>query len=89
MILPRCEWEIANLRATELQSRIALMTIQVARADAQPVPPTLSIGIATSPEHGLTGEELLRSADAALYSAKAAGRNRIVRATVVSGAPGK
>jgi diguanylate cyclase (GGDEF)-like protein len=89
MILPRCEWEIANLRATELQARLKVMTIQVARSEDRPVPPTLSIGIATSPEHGLTGEELLRSADAALYSAKAAGRNRIVRATAVaSGAPG-
>jgi len=53
-------------------------------ASSQPAPrsPTLSIGIATSPEHGHTGEDLLRGADAALYSAKSAGRNRIVRATL-------
>jgi len=88
MILPKCAWEIASLRATELQVRIAAMTIQVSESDASPEPPTLSIGIATSPEHGLTGEQLLRSADAALYSAKAGGRNRIVRATAVSGVSG-
>ena len=88
MILPKCAWDIAKLRATELQARIAIMAIQVAESHAIPDPPTLSIGIATSPEHGLTGEELLRSADAALYSAKAAGRNRIVRATAIAGVAG-
>jgi hypothetical protein len=49
-----------------------------------PSPPTLSIGIATSPEHGLTSAELLRGADKALYAAKAAGRNCIVKASVVA-----
>jgi PleD family two-component response regulator len=47
---------------------------------ASPAPPTLSIGIATSPEHGLTSAELLRGPDKALYAAKAAGRNCIVNA---------
>jgi diguanylate cyclase (GGDEF)-like protein len=82
MILPRCTWEIANMRALELQARVAVMTVQVSQNQTSPEPPTLSIGIATSPEHGLTGPELLRGADAALYAAKSAGRNRIVRATV-------
>jgi diguanylate cyclase (GGDEF)-like protein len=81
LILPRCTWEIANARAQELQSRVALMHVPVSSDQPPLTPPTLSIGIATSPEHGLTGEELLRGADVALYSAKAAGRNRIVRAT--------
>jgi diguanylate cyclase (GGDEF)-like protein len=35
-----------------------------------------SIGIAVAPEHGRTAEELLRSADLALYRAKGAGRGR-------------
>ena len=51
-----------------------------------PPPPTLSIGIATSPEHGLTKAELLRGAENALYAAKAAGRNCIVKASVVASA---
>jgi diguanylate cyclase (GGDEF)-like protein len=34
-----------------------------------------SIGIAMYPEHGLTVEELLRSADAAMYEAKKSGKN--------------
>jgi diguanylate cyclase (GGDEF)-like protein len=39
---------------------------------------TFSAGIATAPEHGSTPEELLRAADAALYAAKQAGRNRVL-----------
>lgn len=45
-----------------------------------------SIGIALYPEHGRTGEELLRLADAAMYEVKAAGRDgyRLVDAGRVS-----
>ena len=39
---------------------------------------TLSIGIAEFPEHGQTADEVMSSADEALYSAKRAGRNRVV-----------
>jgi diguanylate cyclase (GGDEF)-like protein len=80
LILPRCTWEVANDRATELQARVAFMVIDVSENRTGPKPPTLSIGIATSPEHGLSGDELLRGADAAMYQAKNSGRNRIIRA---------
>lgn len=39
---------------------------------------TLSAGIAISPQHGSTIEELIASADRALYSAKTSGRDRVV-----------
>lgn len=42
---------------------------------------TLSLGVAAFPEHGSTGEALLRSADAALYRAKQNGRARAELAT--------
>lgn len=38
---------------------------------------TVSIGVATFPQDGATMEELLRSADGALYVAKRAGRDRV------------
>jgi len=41
---------------------------------------TTSIGVATFPEHGVDGDELLASADKALYGAKGQGRNRAVGA---------
>ena len=39
---------------------------------------TVSLGVAISPDHGKNGEDLLRSADEALYSAKALGRDRVI-----------
>ncbi len=45
---------------------------------SEPVPVTLSVGVAHYPDHGGSVELLLRSADAALYAAKALGRDRCV-----------
>jgi diguanylate cyclase (GGDEF)-like protein len=42
---------------------------------------TLSIGIAEFPANGQTADEVISSADEALYAAKRAGRNRVMRAT--------
>ena len=57
---------------------------QIIRSASQPVEiggrkisVTLSVGIATFPENGHTAEELLRSADAAMYAVKDAGRNSL------------
>ncbi|GAK56252.1 diguanylate cyclase with PAS/PAC and GAF sensors [Candidatus Vecturithrix granuli] len=41
-------------------------------------PLTLSVGIAQTPEHGVTADELLRAADEAMYAAKQSGRDGIV-----------
>jgi len=41
---------------------------------------TVSIGVAEYPAHGDTPEELIASADAAMYQAKSAGRDRVVAA---------
>lgn len=39
---------------------------------------TLSIGVATYPDHGESPEELIQCADRALYRAKTKGRNRVI-----------
>jgi diguanylate cyclase (GGDEF)-like protein len=42
-----------------------------------PRPVTISAGAANYPEHGTTRDELVKAADAGLYAAKQAGRNRV------------
>jgi diguanylate cyclase (GGDEF)-like protein len=61
-----------------------VVALQIVSALAQPVhaegremPSSVSIGVADSPVHGDTASEVLRNANAALYRAKAAGRNRV------------
>jgi two-component system, cell cycle response regulator len=44
---------------------------------------TISLGIAAFPEDGATGDELTKAADASLYAAKEAGRNRVMYHPVV------
>jgi diguanylate cyclase (GGDEF)-like protein len=42
---------------------------------------TVSIGLASFPAYGDSGQAVLRAADVALYKAKAAGRNRVIMCT--------
>ena len=44
----------------------------------KPQPVTVSVGVAVYPDHGLTCEAVISSADQALYLAKRQGRNRVV-----------
>jgi diguanylate cyclase (GGDEF)-like protein len=80
VILPNCTWDNANARCQALQQRVAELRVSTLLSRSSLRPPTLSIGIATRPEHGFTSDTLLRAADLALYAAKAGGRNRISRA---------
>jgi diguanylate cyclase (GGDEF)-like protein len=45
---------------------------------------TVSIGVATRPDHGTTAESVLRAADDALYAAKEAGRDQVVPARALN-----
>jgi two-component system cell cycle response regulator len=74
VILPRCD-DAAALRIAE-RARTAVAVAPGERADA-PAAVTMSIGIATSRTLGtFEAGALVRAADAALYRAKGAGRNR-------------
>jgi diguanylate cyclase (GGDEF)-like protein len=44
---------------------------------------TISVGVATCPDHGSTREELVKAADAGLYAAKQAGRNCVREAAAM------
>ncbi|MFT3967725.1 MAG: sensor domain-containing diguanylate cyclase [Sphingobium sp.] len=68
----------ATERCEEIRARIAALRIVHEGRTLGPV--TASIGLASVPEH-CSGDRLVKAADAALYRAKAAGRNRVILAT--------
>ncbi len=69
-----------NLKAIDqLASRIIEAIDLPFLIDGYEVMTGASIGIAYSPDHGNTPEQLLKNADLALYAAKAQGRGRFVR----------
>lgn len=78
LILPGTSLETASRRAEEL--RLAFEAIRVYYG-SQILECTLSLGVATFPDHGLTPEQILQATDVALYAAKIAGRNRVMTAT--------
>src|SRR5581483_1466050 len=45
-----------------------------------PRPVTISAGVAAAHEHGLTRDQIVKTADEALYAAKQAGRNSVMLA---------
>jgi diguanylate cyclase (GGDEF)-like protein len=76
LILPGATLEAATQRAEQLCEGIRVLHVEF---KGQPTGPlTLSVGIATFPNHGDSGEAVLQAADAALYQAKNEGRDRVV-----------
>ena len=82
-ILPESSSENAVIRANELRETTKQMGMDYQNRDLGAV--TLSIGVATFPEHGETAEEVLKTADKCLYAAKSEGRDRVSVATRLSG----
>lgn len=73
VILNNCNPAYAFARAEDIRKAIAQRPMP---SSAGPVPVTMSLGLVVSQEWGYRpAEELLHEADAALYAAKAAGRN--------------
>jgi diguanylate cyclase (GGDEF)-like protein len=78
VILPGAEEADGFKKAELLGASIRQLKIRAQGKTIGPV--TVSIGVATFGSHGNTAEELMRSADRALYRAKAAGRDRVILA---------
>ncbi|MBI5917752.1 MAG: diguanylate cyclase [Nitrosomonadales bacterium] len=58
-------------------SCVAVSGLQEVRFDAMEIRVTASFGVVSYPAHGRESESLIAVADAAMYAAKAAGRNRV------------
>jgi diguanylate cyclase (GGDEF)-like protein/putative nucleotidyltransferase with HDIG domain len=70
MVLPDTDAKGAFILAERMRREIEAAFL------SEPVPITISFGIACYPEHAETAGALLRAGDEALYAAKEAGRNR-------------
>lgn len=75
LVMPNIGIEKARQRAEELHLTINSLNIPYGVFN---LTTTISMGVATYPEHGKSKEELLRAADRAMYIAKNTGRNRVV-----------
>jgi diguanylate cyclase (GGDEF)-like protein len=77
IILPQTDKVGAYLAAERLREAVEKQVF--AGAETQPQKKiTISIGLASYPEHGQTDEEILNHADQSLYFAKESGRNRTI-----------
>ncbi len=72
--MPGAPLDVALERATSLNNSVKQLHAQNMALN----PITISAGVAIFPEHGATGKEVIRAADAALYRAKEEGRDRVV-----------
>lgn len=76
LILPRTPLPAAAAIAERLCQAIADHTFDVGLAEGLRC--SISIGVSGAAEHGADPEQLIHSADQAMYQAKAKGRNRVV-----------
>jgi len=86
VIMPTATLDTALRRADELRQKFAAMRVEF---DDLQLQSTISIGVAIFPSNGDHSDALLRSADQALYMAKATGRNRMCAADKNLGAVAK
>ncbi|HEY0778894.1 MAG TPA: diguanylate cyclase, partial [Gemmatirosa sp.] len=86
VLLPGTKLDEACVVAERLRAAVASSACPRRDGTGETVRVTLSIGVATAPEHGDTLEALFAAADGALYGAKRAGRDAVTRAGSGGGA---
>lgn len=75
IILPGADLETTEIRALSLLERMRELHLQFDNNYLGKI--SSSIGIAVFPQHGISGEALIKSADKALYFAKSNGRDQV------------
>lgn len=78
LILPEASLEAGLERAELLRRGVADLQPKLGTVPLGAI--TLSLGVATFPDHGTTLEAVVHAADGALYQAKRSGRNRVCAA---------
>ncbi len=87
VLLPGFDAEAAREFANDVRRITAALPIPLRESNGQAMSVTLSIGVATAPQHGETFEALFTSADRALFEAKRAGRDTVVAASTGNEGP--
>jgi diguanylate cyclase (GGDEF)-like protein/PAS domain S-box-containing protein len=82
VILPTADQDASQSRAERLRSKMSGLNVIHQGRTLGAI--TISVGVAAFPQHGMSPKELMASADAALYEAKRAGRDRVVVASSVA-----
>jgi diguanylate cyclase (GGDEF)-like protein len=77
VILPDASLADTQFRAEEM--RIMVKELQI-KFQEKILKITISVGVASLPRHSVDSKEVLNAADAALYQAKAEGRDQVVTA---------
>ena len=86
VVLPQTDAAGASRLAERM--RVAVESLHVPRVDGGgTIEVTASFGVASVPENAVDRNELIAAADAALYAAKAAGKNRVERAGMTLAEP--
>lgn len=80
VVIPETTLEVAKQRSEEIRQEFHKMNFLYDGKILDNL--SISIGVAAFPFHGKTREDIFRSADRALYQAKADGRNRVVIAEI-------
>ena len=75
LVMPGASLEVTVARAEQLRQGVKQLQIKY---QGQPLGKvSLSLGVASFPEHGTSAESVMRAADGALYKAKNLGRDRV------------
>ncbi len=82
IILPTADLNASHARAERIRSKLRELTVLHQGQSLGTI--TVSVGVAVLPHHGTSPQKLLEAADAALYSAKREGRDRVVDAALPS-----
>jgi len=82
VLLPEASQQLAVEAAEKLRKAVEAITVRYGEKNLPRI--TISLGVATYPTHGAMPQDLMKSADDALYASKAAGRNQVTVAASLS-----
>lgn len=80
LVLPKSSLEVTLARAEEIRRAIGQVRVSYDGITLDAL--SASLGVASFPDHGYQGTDVVQAADAALYQAKDQGRNQVVVAAV-------